>query len=268
MFTPQEIVKDLVKVFDQDSRILAFTLVGSQAREDVYKSTKHSDLEAFIVVDDSNIEKIESELPSIYSKYGQILFSFKHDIGFMAIYDNLFRIETPVIGISDIKGLFNRPKSQVVKVLIDKTEGKLDDILNSRPLTIDYEKIFKDKVVNFWNWNIIGAQYLKKGELYNSRAVLNIQSSTLVKLFELLNNPEILLLEPNKRIEQFLNEDQIEILSKLTPSYDSTQIEKALKEAMEIFPKVFSDIKQKYGYEYDVQLEKIVKPRIESLLTK
>lgn len=246
--------------------VVAFTLVGSQARDSIYTATKDSDLEAYVISKDNNVVFVEKELTDILNGFGKILFSFKHDIGFMAIYENLFRIEIPVIKESEMKSLFTRPKAQTVKVLIDKTNGELTSILDARPEVIDFAKVFESKVINFWNWQIIGAQYFKKGEIYNTRAILNIHASTLIKLFELLNDPNILLLETNKRIEQFLNNDQLKFLSEITPAYEKTEIKKSLLRAMEIFPPVFEDIKEKYEYGYDQSLEEKVKSRVLNLL--
>lgn len=127
----------------------------------------------------------------------------------MAVYEDLFRLELPVIKMSGLKGLFNRPKTQVIKVLVDRTEGKLEKILADRPNEIDHGKEFKDKITNFWFWQILAVQYFKKGELYNTRAVMGIHTSALIWVFELLNDPTILLLETNKRIEQFLTPEQL-----------------------------------------------------------
>ncbi|MDP3917625.1 MAG: aminoglycoside 6-adenylyltransferase [Candidatus Woesebacteria bacterium] len=268
MMSPKEITDALTKIFQDDPRVVAFTLVGSQAREDVYKATKYSDMEGYIITKDEFVEAVEGELLDILTKFGKILFSFKHDIGFMAIYEDLFRIETPVIKESGMKQLFSRPKFQTVKILVDKTNGELRAILDKRPDGIDIPRIFKDKVVNFWNWQIIGAQYLKKGEIYNTRAILNIHASVLIKLFELINDPNILLLETNKRVEEFLTSDQLKVLAEITPSYDKSQIEKSLWKVMDIFPVVFKDIKEKYGYSYDESLEEKVKPRVTNLLNQ
>lgn len=268
MLTPEEIIEKLTIELLKIPSVVAFTLIGSRARDSVYSATKDSDLEAYVVAKDDGVADVEQKLTNILNEYGKILFSFKHDIGFMAIYENLFRIEIPVIKESEIKSLFTRPKAQTVKVLIDKTNGKLETVLSTRPETIDFAKAFEDKVINFWNWQIIGAQYFKKGEVYNTRAILNIHASALIKLFELLNDPNILLLETNKRIEQFLTDDQLEVLVEIAPSYNKSQIEKSLLRAMEIFPVVFKDIKEKYGYSYDESLEKKVKLKVAELLSQ
>jgi len=200
VINPKELIVRLKEKFDNDSRVLAFILVGSQARETVYTANKYSDMEAYVITKDENIEKFEQNLPELVRKMGTVLFSFKHQVGFVTVYDDLFRLELPVIKESGMEGLFNRPKAQVVKVLIDRTNGKLEEILEKRPDNIDYSSEFKDKVINFWHWQIIAVQYFKKGETYNTRAVLNIHTSALIKLFELLNDPLVLLLENNKRI--------------------------------------------------------------------
>lgn len=266
MSNPKQILKGLVEELDKNSSVIAFTLVGSQAREDIYKATQYSDMEAYIIVKDDAVEKVEQELPDIIAKFGKILFSFKHQIGFVAVYDDLFRLELPVIKQSDLKSLFSRPKAQIVKVLIDKTNGELGKILEARPETIDFASEFTEKVTNFWYWQIIATQYFKKGEIYNTRAVLNIHASALIKLFELYNDPNILLLETNKRVEQFLSTDQIEILKVVTVSCNMDDIKLALIKVMEIFPEIFKQIKQKYNYVYDESLEKKVKSKLINLI--
>lgn len=266
MIDPKSIIEQLTKELQNNNSIVVFTLVGSQARDKGYKATKYSDLEAYVVSKDKAVEKVEKQLTVILQKFGNILFSFKHDIGFMAIYENLFRIEIPVVKESEMKTLFTRPKSQIVKVLIDKTNGDLEKILKDRPDNIDLPKLFEDKVTNFWNWQIIGAQYFKKGEIYNARAILNIHASALIKLYELLNDPEILLLETNKRIEEFLTKDQLNTLVEITPAYNKSEIEKSLWKVMDILPNVFKEIKEKYKYSYDETLGEKVKPRVVKLL--
>lgn len=268
MTDPKALIEGLTKEFSGNPLVLAFTLVGSQAREDSYKATKYSDMEAYVIANDEDVEKLEKELPDLVKKFGTVLFSFKHQIGFVAVYDDLFRLELPVIKGSEFKSLFSRPKAQVVKVLIDRTEGELEKILNDRSETIDFAQAFAEKITNFWYWQILGVQYFKKGEIYNTRAILNIHASALIKLLELLNDPAALLLETNKRIEQFLTEEQLKLLKEIAPAYDSEQIRKSLERVMDIFSETAKAIKEKYNYSYDEKLEDSVKPKLLDLLNE
>jgi hypothetical protein len=266
MTNPKDLISKLQKEFKQNSLVEAFVLVGSQARKDVYKATRYSDMEAYVIAKDENAETLERQLPDLLQKTGKVLFSFRHAIGFVAVYDDLFRFELPVIKMSGLEGLFNRPKAQVVKVLIDKTRGKLEKALINRPDGIDYAKEFKNKVTNFWFWQILAVQYFKKGEFYNTRAVMSIHASVLIWMFELLNNPKILLLETNKRIEQFLTPEQLEEIKKITPSYNQEAILSSLTKVIDIFIRIASEIKNKYGYEFDESLETKIKPKLQALL--
>lgn len=266
MTDPKKLIAQLNNEFEQNILVKAFVLVGSQAREDVYKATKYSDMEAYVIAEDKNAGFVEKQLPALLGKYGNVLFWFKHAIGFVAVFDDLFRLELPVIKESGMDGLFNRPTAQVVKILIDRTDGKLENILAKRSDKIDYEAEFKDKVVNFWYWQIIGVQYFKKGELYNTRSIMNIHASALIKLLELYNDPKILLLEINKRVEQFLNRDQLEKIKEITPAYNKTEIKKALERVMEIFPEIFLKISEKYKFEYDETYEEKIKPKLIKML--
>ncbi|MDD5147337.1 MAG: aminoglycoside 6-adenylyltransferase [Candidatus Daviesbacteria bacterium] len=267
MINPKALIEGLTEEFSQNPLVLAFTLVGSQAREDSYKAAKYSDMEAYVITKDEDAEKLEKELPDLVKKFGKVLFSFKHQIGFVTVYDDLFRLELPVIKLSQLKSLFSRPEAQVVSVLIDRIEGELEKVLHSRPETIDYAQAFADKITNFWYWQILGVQYFKKGEIYNTRGILNIHASALIKLFELLNNPLILLLETNKRIEQSLTKEQLKLLKEVTPAYNSGQIKKSLEKVMDIFSETAKAIKEKYGYSYDENLESTVRPKLLDLLS-
>lgn len=266
MTDPKQLVTMLTHIFENNADIVAFVLVGSQARQDVYKATAYSDLEAYIVAYDEKAEAVEKELPAILQMTGEILFSFRHAIGFVAVYDDLFRIELPVVKISDMQNVFNRPKAQMTKILLDKTGGKLDEILTKRPETIDYASDFSERVTNFWYWQVVAVQYFLKGEFYNARAVLNIHASSLIKLFEHVNNQTILLLETNKRVETFLTQEQLSTLKLVTPKYNKDEIGQSLYEVMEIFPTVFQKIKAMYNYSYDATLEGKMKPRLLNIL--
>lgn len=268
MSQPNTIINELTEEFNKNPSIIAFTLVGSKAREDVYRATEYSDMEAYVITGDEDAEKVEQQLPDLLSKFGNVLFSFQHQIGFVAVYEDLFRIELPVIKQADMESLFSRPKAQVVKVLIDRTDGELEKVLANRPDITNYAELFKDKVINFWYWQILAIQYFKKGEFYNTRAVLGINSSALIKLFELLNDPTVLDLETNKRIERFLTEEQLTCLSETSPAYKPEQIKQALNRIMDIFPDVIKAVKNKYGYNYDESIEEKVKPKLLELLDK
>ena len=263
---PKVLIEQLTAEFESNPDIAAFVLVGSQARETIYKATDYSDLEAYLIVKDGKVEAVERGLAEVVGKFGHVLFSFKHQIGFVGVYDDLFRVELPVVQKSEMASLFSRPKSQTVRILFDRTEGELEKVLVSRPEKIEYVSDFSNWITNFWYWQIIGVQYFKKGELYNTRAILHIHTSILIKLFELYNDPDILLLESNKRVEHFLTKEQLEKIRLVTPSYNERQIEDSLREVMTIYSEIAQAIKAKYGYSYNEKIEQEVQPRILEML--
>ncbi len=268
MTEPQKLISLLQQEFEKHLLVEAFVLVGSQAREDVYVATQYSDMEVYLVTKDENAATLEKELPELLAQTGKILFTFKHTIGFVAVYEDLFRLELPVIKESELEKLFSRPKAQVVKVLIDKTGGKLEKVLANRPDEIDYAQIFSDKVTNFWFWQIVAVQYFKKGEFHNTRAVLGIHASALIWMFELLNDPKVLLLETNKRIEKFLLPEQLSHIKDIPPAYDQDAIYNSLIKTMDLFSNLTMKIKEKYGYKFDESLKPKVEPLLLELLQK
>ena len=266
MTNPREMILKLKSKLDKNPFVLALVLVGSQARNSAYPASKFSDMEVYIVVLDKSVLKVEEQLTEIVSDLGVVLFSYKNQwAGFSTVFDDLFRLELPIAKLSGLDSVFSRPIAQTVKVLIDKTNGKLESALANRPKSLDFGKIFQDKIVDFWYMLIIAAQYYKKGESYNARSALSVIQSSLIKLFELDENPDIFLLKTNKRIEQFLPKEKLELLREVTPAYEEKQIENSLKIMLEIFPEAAKKVAQKYGYSYPQDIEIKIKPKLQEL---
>jgi hypothetical protein len=267
MSEPLKMISALKKKLTKNPLVLGMVLVGSQARKQIYQATPYSDMEIYLIVKDEDIKKIEKQLPSLVKTLGKVIFSYNNQwAGFSTVFEDLFRLELPLTKLSEINSVFSRPTAQVVKVLIDRTEGKLTKVLAKRPQTIDFQSFFQKKVVDFWYMAIIAVQYYKKGEIWNSRTGLQILQSSLIKFLELLQDPQILLLETNKNVEEFLSDEQVSLLKEISPAYDKKEIKKSLKRALAIFPQVFEKVAQKYDYQYDRKLEKEIKPKLTTLL--
>lgn len=253
-----KLINDLASILAENSKVKAFVLAGSFARQSVYKAEKYSDMEAYIVVDDENVSAMESELPEIVQKLGKVVFSYKNQwAGFSTVFEeDLFRLELPVGKLSELSSVFNRPKAQELKILIDKTNGELEKILKQRPKTVDFSKKIQDKIPDFWYMAIVGVQYYKKGELWNAMAVLRMLQSGVIRFWEFKNDPKILLLEANKRIEKFLTSNQLEKLKAISPDYDSEAVRNAFVKALEIFSEISSDH----------EIENKVKPKLLEIL--
>lgn len=65
---PKTIINGLTEEFNKNPSITAFTLVGSQAREDVYKATEHSDMEAYVITSDEDADKVKPKLLELLDK--------------------------------------------------------------------------------------------------------------------------------------------------------------------------------------------------------
>lgn len=253
-------IASLVDILQKNPYVLGLVLVGSQARRNVYMAGQYSDMEAYIVVNDEHILVFEKQLPEVVNKLGKVIFSYKNIwAGFSTVFDNLFRLELPLVKRSDLCLVFSRPMIQTVKILIDKTEGDLERALNSRPRTIDFQKLFQDRILDFWYMAVVAVQYYRKGEIWNARRALQILLSLLIKLMELLQDQDILLLEDNKRLEQFLSDEQINLLKKLAPAYNKKQIKYSLIQIIKIFPDISKKVADKYNYYYGKDIEEKIK---------
>ena len=267
MSKPKEIITKLTEELNKNASVLAYVLVGSQARETIYQADEYSDVESYIIVKDGVAEEFKKTLPNLVNSLGEIIFSYNNQwAGFSTLFSDLFRLELPIAELNELPNVFTRPIAQEVRVLIDKTNGELEKVLNSRPETIDFEKLFQDRVLDFWYMGVVAAQYYKKGELWNTISALRVIQSDLIKLWELLQDPNILLLESNKRIEKFLSNERISLLKIINPNYDEDQVKKALLEIIEIFPRTAKEVSEKFRYTYNETLEKQVKPKLVELL--
>lgn len=173
---PSQAIEKLTAEFSNNKLAKAFVLVGSQARETIYKASGYSDAEAYIVVNDEDVEELEKQLPQIVEQLGKVLFSYNNQwAGFSTVFESLFRLELPIVRLSELKSIFSRPKLQTVKVLLDKTSGKLGEILDKRPETIDLEKLFQNKVIDFWYMLILGVTLLQLKNIFiNYVFIINI----------------------------------------------------------------------------------------------
>lgn len=268
MSNPQDIILQLKKELQKNPLVIGLVLVGSQVRETVYTANQYSDIEVYIIVKDNDFGIVEKQLSGIVNKLGSVIFSYKNRwTGFSTVFENLLRLELPLVKKSELSSVFSRPKTQVVKVLIDKTDGELQSILDKRPKKIDFEKLFSDTIIDFWYMAIVAVQYYKKDEFWNARhAQQVVLLPLLIKLLELLENPDTLLLETNKYIERFLSKEKLKLLREVSAFYDKKEIKQSLKRIMEIFSNTARKVAKKYQYKYPTEVEKKIRPKLEQLL--
>ena len=262
------IISKLKEDISKKPYVIGLVLVGSYVREKVYSANEYSDMEVYIMVEDRSVSKVEKDLVEITKKLGKIIFHYKNRwAGFSVVFDNLFRLELPVVKQSDIINVFSRPTAQPIKILIDKTNGELKKALDTRSKEIDIESLFQETFLDFWYMAVLAVQYFKKGEYWNARHAQEVVLvPALIKLFEILDNKEALLLETNKRIEQFLSEERLNVLKKISSVYNSDNIKDVLKISMGEFASVCNKIKEKYGYKYEEDIVDKVKPKLDKPL--
>lgn len=268
MSNPQDIISQLTRELQKNPFVIGLVLVGSQVRGTIYTANQFSDIEAYIIVEDSDFEPVEKQLPTVVNRLGSVILFYKNRwSGFSAVFENLLRLELPLVKKSELSSVFARPKAQVVKVLINKTDGELQVVLNKRPKKIDFEKLFSETVTDFWYMVTVAVQYYKKEEFWHARHTLQVVLvPLLIKFLELLEKPNILLLESNKYIEQFLPEEKLRLLREISPSYDKQEIRQSLKRIIEIFSDIARKIVKKYQYKYPADIEKKIRPKLEHLL--
>lgn len=268
MTDPQKVVSQTKEALKDHPSVAALVLVGTSVSAPGYKASEYSDVEIYVVVEDAEVAKVEEDLIQIVLKMGKIVFHYKNQwAGLSFVFEDLKRLELPIVKSSAISSVFSRPKAQPVEVLIDKTNGELDEVLAKRPETVDYEKLFGDQITDFWYMAITCVQYFKKGEHWNARHLQQVILAPKVVLFLQFNeNPKILLLERNKRVEEFLPEEKLKILENISCRYSGEEeIKRALLETMEVFDEYSDKITQKHGYQKP-EFVKEVRGKLEQLL--
>lgn len=237
----EKIISRLKDELENNNKVLGLVLVGSTARENIYKATEYSDIEAYIIVGNQTSEQVEKELEQTVSKLGTVLFSYHNQwAGFSCVFEDLLRLELPIVEESNMQNVFSRPKAQTVKVLIDKTNGKLQNALDKRPEEVNTQTILDQTVKDFWYMTLVGVQYFKKGEYWNAHHVIEVSLiPNIIKIIELNKNPNLLMLESNKRIEEFIPENS-ETLKKLSVGYEPEKIKAALLNCIEEFEKLIN----------------------------
>lgn len=188
--------------------------------------------------------------------------------GFSAVFENLQRLELPLIKISEAKNILSRPIQQEVKVLFDRG-GAIGKILNTRPKSINYVSFFKNQYEDFWYMAIYTAQAIGKGEYWLARQAMSVSlHPIIIRLMELYLNPKVLNLEDRKRIEEVLSDGYLEILKEISSFYDKQSIVESFRKTLNVFSKVVRDTADKQSLTYDKKKEEGIYSKIKSLLAQ
>jgi hypothetical protein len=175
---------------------------------------------------------VESELHTHVHQLGkEVIFCYKNRwAGLCTLYEDFLRLEIILTMKSQINEKFSRPKQQTVKVLLDRMGNELKDTLENRPDSLNYRTLYNETLRDFGYMSVVATQYFLKGEYWNTRHALEVALVPLyIRSVFLLENQEFLLLESNKRLEQFLPAEYLKKLIKMSPSYNQTEISESLK---------------------------------------
>jgi predicted nucleotidyltransferase len=264
-----EIINKIKKILEKDNRVVALVLVGSQARKTGYKASSFSDIEMYIFVKDKTFGGFKKDLESLPSKVGNAIFTYNNQwAGFSGVFENLQRLELPLIKISEAKNILSRPIQQEVKVLFDKGES-IEKILKTRPKSIDCASFFKNQYEDFWYMAIYTAQAIGKGEYWLARQAMSVSlHPIIIRLMELYLKPEVVNLEDRKRIEEVLSDGYLEILKEISSAYDKQSIVESFQKTLKAFSKVVRETADKQSFIYDEKKDQEIFSKIDSLIAQ
>lgn len=273
MKTPDRIDRLLTRLtssFRKQPSVLAFVLVGSRTAHGAYNATEHSDIEAYCIVSDGSKTSFETYLNEYLKTTGSVIMTYRNQwAGICTVYDDLLRLELPVVERSLMRDTFSRPKKQPVKVLFDRTSGELAGVLDARPDSIDLKREYNYLVEDAWYMLVVSCQYYKKGEYWNARHVMEVVLiPRLVRLMQMESRSDALLLESHKRLEQFLTENHLTIIKTLSVSYDAEAIRTSLDVYLNALPGIARSVAGTYGWVYARDVEKHCTLKLSILLTQ
>lgn len=262
-----EIISQIKKILEKDNRVVALVLVGSWARKTGYKASSFSDIEMYIFVKDKSFGDFKKDLESLPSKVGNVIFSYNNQwVGFSAVFEDLQRVELPLVKISEAKKILSRPIQQEVKVLFDRG-GAIERILKTRPKSIDYSSFFKNQYEDFWYMAIYTAQATGKGEYWLARQAMSVSlHPIIIRLMELYLKPEVVNLEDRKRIEEVLPEYNLGVLKEISSIYYKQSIVESFSKTLKVFSRVVRDAADKQSFTYNKRKEEKIFSKIEFLL--
>lgn len=265
--SPLQLINKIKELLLNDKRVIALILVGSYARKTIYKATIYSDIEMYIVIPDNFFDEFKKDLETLPSKIGNVIFYYNNRwAGFSMVFENLQRLELPLVKKSEANIIFSRPIHQEVKVLFDKSKT-LEKILKNRPTSINYKSFFKNQYQDFLYMTIYTAQAIAKGEYWLARQAMSVSlHPIIIRLLELHTNPQALNLEDRKRIEKILPMDDLKILKDISSNYDKDSIFKSFFKTLDIFSMVVDKIVQKQKFNYDKKKEEETFSKIKELL--
>jgi len=259
-----KLINNIVSFGNSDDRIVAIVLIGSQARKEK-ASDEYSDLDLIVIAEDTNsfiqsndwLEKISKYHISFLEKTvdgadeKRVLFEDALDVDFVIISEN--DAKTALVSGESRKMLCNG-----YCVLVDK-KGMQAYIPTSQqtkepyffPQEVDYINVVND----FWYHAIWTSKKMLRGELWAAKFCLDsYMKSKLLWMLEfyehMKNGPDYNTWYSGRFVDTWAEQEVRNQLAKSFAHYDKQDMIIALKNTMELFRYLATNIAAVIGYKY------------------
>lgn len=259
-----KLINNIVAFGNNDDRIAAIILVGSQARKDK-SSDEYSDLDLIVITEDTNYLVQSNDWLDKISKY-HILFLEKTADGAdekRVLFEGALDVDFVIISENDAKtAMKSGKKLQILlngyRVLIDKKEilADISTLQQTKepyffPQEVDYVNIVND----FWYHAIWTSKKILRGELWAAKFCLDsYMKSKLLWMLEFYehvkNGPNYNTWYSGRFVDTWAEQEIRDRLANCFAHYNKEDMITALKNTMELFRYLATNISVAVGYRY------------------
>lgn len=257
MIFQKQIIQSVKEKCEQDSRVTSCMMYGSFTKGE---ADQYSDVEFYIFVKDSGLEKFDSKL--WVAEIAAYDLMFYNEFGTeVVIFSNLIRGEFHFLPISQIgviksfkpTGVFPDTKSMFIYDATGMLTSYLDDLGDSKPERMTNENV-NFAFNNFVNAWLTGINVLKRGELARSLEVLTSVQKYILQLLRIKEQNVERWLNSTKNLENDLSLEGYNEYTLISSKLIKEELGTAYAHALLVAEDLTETLSPHYSFEADKKL--------------
>lgn len=257
MIFQKQIIHSVKEKCEQDSRVTSCMMYGSFTKGE---ADQYSDVEFYIFVKDSVLEKFDSKL--WVAEIASYDLMFHNEFGTeVVVFSNLIRGEFHFLPISKIgiiesfkpTGVFPDTKSMFIYDATGMLKSYLDDLGDSIPerMTSENVNFAFNNFVNAW---LMGINVLKRGELARSLEVLTSVQKYTLQLLRIKEQNVERWLNSTKNLENDLSIEMYNEYTLISSKLIKEELVDAYAHALLVAEDLIEALSPHYSFEVDKML--------------
>lgn len=224
MTSADQIIQKVIDLLSRRSGVAALVLAGSRVPGNAFPADEFSDIELYVVAQDSQFEEVTRDVQSIQDQMDGVVLAYRNQwSGWSVLFKSLLRLELPVVKASD-ESVFSRSESQKIKILYQQAGFSLLQVPVPQP------PLPPASIEDFWYMAVYTAQHIARGELWLARDALRVgMQSNVRRLLLETYHPDQMALDRDRRIEMTWGPVELKILKDTSCSYDRVDIVRAFR---------------------------------------